>query len=328
MSLEQLNLLEIMSSDSALNCQSESEELKTVHDVKSQSCSRLSKNEPQTKPENRVNEPTLYEYAEGIQYRIWPGTHHRNSAMRGIRWFSAFNGYGKLKVGEVKRSHIYNFVEHLKKTRGISDRTANLYSVYITRVIREANEQEITDNQIKVKLKKTVSNRPRAFSRDEEERLVHHLRQQGRDWLADMVILSCNTGMRRGEIVNINHPLVERSEDGKWLYLPAAICKTGERHVPLNTEAQMALERLVTSIGEYTPTKFRRAWEKARFDIARNDKHFVFHVCRHTAASRLANELAVNEALIAQILGHTDTRTTRKYVHPNKNALMSAVERL
>ena len=52
MSLEQLNLLEIMSSDSALNCQSESEELKTFHDVESQSCSRLSENETKTQSGN------------------------------------------------------------------------------------------------------------------------------------------------------------------------------------------------------------------------------------------------------------------------------------
>jgi|GEM_PF-5402578 len=39
MSLEQLNLLALMSSDSALNCQSESEEFKTFHDTEERSCS-------------------------------------------------------------------------------------------------------------------------------------------------------------------------------------------------------------------------------------------------------------------------------------------------
>ena len=121
----------------------------------------------------------------------------------------------------------------------------------ISRLISEANEKEVIDNPIKLKYEKTGGGRPRSFTREEEAELVRYLRDDcGKSRMADMVILSCNSGMRRGEIVQITDPQVELSQCGEWLYLPAHVCKAGERDVPLNTEARAAYERLLPVIDD------------------------------------------------------------------------------
>ena len=200
--------------------------------------------------------------------------------------------------------------------------------MYITRVISEANDKEVTTNLIS-KLKQAPEakvGRPRCFSLEEETSLIKHLRDQNAHWFADMCILSFNTGMRKGEIFSINDPEVRL--ENKFLFLPPHVCKnkTG-RDVPFNEKAMSAYLRLKDNVGEYTEKKFANYWNKARRDIARGDKHFVFHVCRHTAASRLADK-GYNQRYIADLLGHRDERTTSKYVHPNRDILKHPVDTL
>lgn len=271
--------------------------------------------------------PTLLEYATDIAHEIWEGETHRKSAMRGITWFSAYKDFGKLTLDEIQRKHIYEFTSYLKKTRGIKGSTSNRYKTYITRVLNEAVEKEVTQNEVRVKHDKEQGGRPRRFTQDEEARLIKHLREQNADWFADMVILSCNTGMRRGEILAIKDPSVQLEEDNEWLFLPKHVCKTEERLVPFNEKALAAYKRLLVSIDSYTEKKFSNYWNKARRDIARGDKHFVFHVCRHTAASRLSDK-GFSQRDIGDILGHADERTTSKYIHSNKSRLLGAVKTL
>ena len=42
----------------------------------------------------------------------------------------------------------------------------------------------------------------------------------------------------------------------------------------------------------------------------------LFRLPRHTAASKMANELGINTIVIAQGLGHSSLQTPQKYVKP------------
>lgn len=111
--------------------------------------------------------------------------------------------------------------------------------------------------------------------------------------------------------------------------MPKEVCKVGERDVPLNTEARAAYERLVPVIDKvWSHRTFYWFWNKAKRDVGKRDPNFVFHVCRHTAASRLAIDVQLIEFNIADIMGHADTRTTRRYVHSRKSALLDALKQL
>jgi Phage integrase family len=69
---------------------------------------------------------------------------------------------------------------------------------------------------------------------------------------------------------------------------------------------------------------------KHKFDEARTTakiKDFRFHDLRHTAATRLA-DAGVNVVVIAEILGHADIRTTKRYSHAMEESKREAVEKL
>ena len=139
--------------------------------------------------------------------------------------------------------------------------------------------------------------------------------------MADLVILSVNTGMRLGECRAVTNPLVELSDDCDGLYLP------GE--VSFNSEALAAYVRLKPIIDDaWSDRTFYWFWGRARRDIAKGDKNFVFYVCCQTAASRLSNNVSANEFEITDILRHADTRTTRRYVHTRQSNLLNAVRAL
>ena len=136
-------------------------------------------------------------------------------------------------------------------TRGITQNSTNKYMAAISRVLSYANEREKIDNPIKLKYENTGKGRPKVFTHEEQDELVRYLRDDcDKAWIADMVILSCNTGMRRGKIIQLNASGVDLSQCGKRLHLPEEVCKAGEREVSLNTEARAAYERLLPVIDE------------------------------------------------------------------------------
>ena len=59
-----------------------------------------------------------------------------------------------------------------------------------------------------------------------------------------------------------------------------------------------------------------------------DDAEAVFHAMRHTAASKMANELKMNTVVIAKALGHQSITTTEKYIHANDDALLEAITRM
>ena len=272
--------------------------------------------------------PTLLEYTHKIALRIWPTDHTRKHNLRGIQWFADYKDFGQLSMADIRKGHIYEFVEYLIDTRGISQNSGNRYMAAISRVMREANKKDIIDNPIKLEYTSAKNGRPLYLTRQKQDELVQYLRDLDKSWMADMVILACNTGMRRGEILSITDPLVEL--EGKFLYLPAEYCKSGEeRYVPLNDEAREAYDRLLPIIDKvWSHRTFYWFWNKAKRDVGKNDPNFVFHITRHTAATRLANDVGMSEFNVADIMGHADTRTTRRYVKSKKAALLAGVQAL
>ena len=285
---------------------------------------------------NTSSIPTLAEFAAKHCLRLWPKDHTRKTNMTCAGWFDTFTN--QIPITEVSRKHIYDFVDHLMATRGIVQCTGNKYMAALSRVMSYAYEREVVTAPIKLKYPTIKSERPRFYSRAEQAELIRYLREDcDKDWMADMVILSCATGMRRGEILAIQDKDVVLSPCENWLFLPARVTKgNAEREVPLNSDARAAYERLMnkeyvegkTGIKCFSHRTFYRNWNKSRRDVGKGDPLWLFHVCRHTAASRLANDVQLNEFAIADILGHADTRTTRRYVHSRKSVLHAAVSQI
>ena len=60
---------------------------------------------------------------------------------------------------------------------------------------------------------------------------------------------------------------------------------------------------------------------------ASSREDFHFHDLRHTFASRLVQR-GVPRYTVAKILGHSDTRVTRRYAHISETATRAALETL
>jgi integrase len=64
----------------------------------------------------------------------------------------------------------------------------------------------------------------------------------------------------------------------------------------------------------------QHSWEAARVDAKL--PHLRFHDLRHTAATRLAQNMQL--ALVGQVLGHSDPKTTHRYVNSTRQVINQA----
>ncbi len=148
------------------------------------------------------------------------------------------------------------------------------------------------------------------------------------DHLSPMVLVSMNTGMRRGELRKISWPDIDFAR--AVLTIRGGYAKSGQtRHLPLNAEALDVLTRWKGQ-GSGTERVFPvlrvdRAWAAvlARAKISA----FRWHDLRHHFASRLVMA-GVDLNTVRELLGHADIAMTLRYAHLAAEHKAEAVARL
>ena len=171
--------------------------------------------------------------------------------------------------------------------------------------------------------------RERYLSVEEETRLMSMLFGK-RAYLLPIVVLALNTGMRRGEILNLewwqvdlntNRLIVTKTKSGK------------PRHIPMNQSVREALLELKEkSKGKHVFESRKKPGHpiqepKKAFKAALKDagiENFRFHDLRHAAGTRLA-EAGVDAFTIKDILGHASIQTSAIYVHATDEGKRRAV---
>jgi len=142
------------------------------------------------------------------------------------------------------------------------------------------------------------------------------------DHLMPMVLLSLNTGMRRGELFNLQWRDIDLK--GRTATIEGTTAKSGEtRHIPLNDEALATLiawrnqtkEKILVFPSPKTGETFNNistAWKKLISDSGVTN--FRFHDLRHHFASQLVMA-GVDINTVRELLGHQDIATTLRYAH-------------
>jgi integrase len=126
-------------------------------------------------------------------------------------------------------------------------------------------------------------------------------------------LVAAFTGLRRGELLGLRHINIQ----GDLIYLKSNT-KTGKpRVVPIVHHVRFALKRLPFGIHKDTLTHI----------IARAGNGIRLHDLRHTAASLLV-QAGIDLYRVGAILGHSDTRTTKRYAHLAVNDLRAAMATL
>ncbi|WP_455831525.1 phage integrase [Pseudomonas fluorescens] len=152
------------------------------------------------------------------------------------------------------------------------------------------------------------------------------------DHLKPMVLVSLNTGMRRGELFDLKWSAV--NFDTKTITVAGATTKTSDtRHIPMNKETIGVLEAWKKQASK-SPYAFpgqgggrfedvKSAWlkllERAQID------GFRWHDMRHDFASRLVMA-GVPLNTVRDLLGHADIKMTLRYAHLAPGTKAAAVE--
>lgn len=149
------------------------------------------------------------------------------------------------------------------------------------------------------------------------------------DHLTPAVLLSVNTGLRRGELLALKWTAVDFKH--AVLTIEGSTAKSEQtRHIPLNTEAVAVLKGWQTQRPEGDrlfpiDTSFKSAW--ASLLTRAGISAFRWHDLRHHFASRLA-QAGVPLNTIRELLGHGSMAMTLRYAHLAPDQKADAVAKL
>ena len=186
--------------------------------------------------------------------------------------------------------------------------------------------------------------RERVLTYDEEDRIIEAIEKSDKRYnhLKDMVTIALNTGMREGEILNMKKSWIDLKEGLIIVPRQAQKRKRKDKRVPINSAIRPIIERLLKKnkeseylfVNPRTGTKYTRiqnSWTTIIQEIGFKGKPGVdrirFHDLRHTAATNLARS-GKDMKFIAQYLGHTDVKTSARYIHYSDKDLKEGAETL
>jgi integrase len=167
-----------------------------------------------------------------------------------------------------------------------------------------------------------------AWRQEREKELLPSLPHFG-DHLTPAVLLSMNTGLRRGELLALRWESVDFSR--RILTVEGGTAKNRQtRHVPLNDEAIGLLNcwRGQANGGQRVfevSTGFKTAW--AKLLKRANITTFRWHDLRHHFASRLV-QLGVPLNTVRDLLGHSSVAMSLRYAHLAPDQRREAVAKL
>ncbi|MCE4542118.1 MULTISPECIES: site-specific integrase [unclassified Caballeronia] len=211
-----------------------------------------------------------------------------------------------------------------RRLRAVSGSTVNRELTILRHVIEVARKEwdvALRKNPVDdVRRPRSNPPRERRLPADEQTVLMTECHRARSWWLASMVELALQTGMRQSEIRTLQWENVNWTDH--TALLPAAATKTlTTRTVPLDTKCMSVLEALhrkqgVPKRGPVFPGVTRNAvklaFRRARKRAGLSD--FRFHDTRHEATSRLT-ELGLNPVEVAAITGHKTLSMLHRYTH-------------
>ena len=309
---------------------------------------------------------TLQEFIEN-EYKPWVLSHHKRANKTIATLLRCFKNLFSKPLSEITSSTLDQWrVKRLNA--GISNATINRDIGVLKSLMTKATEWgAIKENHLKNLKSFKIDRAPkvRYLSLEEELRLrqalldrEHRIKQARKnanrwrkdrgyalypeiaddelcDYLMPMALLSINTGLRQGELFNLNWSKVNLSE--RSLILSGGITKnSSSRFIPLNDEAYQLFQQLYKKSelkdGLVFPSKnnlpfnnIKRSWSAVLKKA--NITQFRWHDLRHHFASTLVRA-GIDLNTVREFLGHSDIKMTLRYAHLAPEHKINAIRKI
>ena len=232
-------------------------------------------------------------------------------------------------------------VERWLDSTAAGDVTRQTYTRNLKVFLRWAKGEGITDGVATdgVRLRRVPTKFPRFLTPGEVDRIVTAIQTEARSahWLADLVIFAVHSGLRRGELVNLDWKAVDLASRSVTVANTGTFTtKSGaERRVPLSKAALDVLGRravlsgktgyvFTCASGQISPDYLSQAFKRWARKAGVVDCHL--HHLRHTACSWLAQRGVPVEA-IRRFAGHSTITVTERYMHVGEDLYSAAILR-
>lgn len=249
-----------------------------------------------------------------------------------------FTGLFKIRnLSEVSPSSIEKY-KTIRINQGATKSTVNRELTTLKHAFNKAREwkylEESPGRFVRKFTYEKTSSKIRSLSSQEITKILQTLESQTqkpepmRLTLRNIILMAVNTGMRLSEILNAKWEDLNMKEKS----IETRTVKGGRlriRKVPLNNTIYHILQN-INRKEDYIFGRISKSYVSHTFlRLVKESKiaPACFNDLRHTFASHLG-ETGADERTIADLLGHSSTRTTWIYTHLSKEHLKKAVEKL
>lgn len=233
--------------------------------------------------------------------------------------------FGPVQIKSLTSEMVRQYIVD-RRHDGAAAATTNRELTILKQICKRAEERGLvhSDASRGVPFEKGAVQRTRWLTRDEECSLL----ERSPGWLANIVAFDLETGLRRGELLDLTWENVNLAT--KTIEITRT--KNGvPRVIPLSGRATAILTRLGPGVGavfrregrQISPSELEYFFKLAREKAGIQDLHF--HDLRHTFATRLAQR-GVELYAIQRLLGHKTIAMSARYSHHNVESLRKAME--
>ena len=242
--------------------------------------------------------------------------------------------FGAIDIAEIKRRDIEQYISQRKRA-GAKPGTINRELSCVKNMLRKAVDWEYLENNPAWGVSQQREEVPEfEILTEKEEALLLNVCQL---FLRRFVVIALNTGMRRGEILNLQWRDIDFDKGERGIITVRKTKNHETRYIPMNPLVRQTLQELPRNIAcgkdeSYVFAKstgegvksVRNGFEGA-VKRANIGKHLRFHDLRHTFASNLVMK-GVDLRTAAKLMGHRDIRVTMRYAHLAPEHLQAAVD--
>lgn len=162
-------------------------------------------------------------------------------------------------------------------------------------------------------------------------RLLAATEESKSEYLKAFVVISLNTAMRTSEVLSLKWDDIHFAD--RFILISKSKNRK-ERKVPINENVINVLNSLKRDNGHvfFNPetqgpvSRIQRSFKTVC--KATEIKGITPYSLRHTAITKMVNDLGIDIVTVAQIVGHSSIEMTRRYCHPSKRTAQRAVNML